>query len=270
MTQPAPDAAATPEPYAAPDPYARVTRGEVDGVRILTLHDPDRRNAIGPDMRDALAAAVAAVADDADARALVVTGAGTAFCAGADLPAVFGGPERPEAQIRRELQHLYRSFLGVADLAIPTIAAVQGPAVGAGLNLAMCCDLRIAGPEATFAATFTRLGLHPGGGCTPFLVRALGAQRALAVLLDGETLTATEAVSEGLALRVAEEPLAEATTLAGRYARLDPDLARDIKRSVRLAEEAGFGPTLEFESWAQASTATKPAIREAVDRLTRR
>ncbi|HLU43470.1 MAG TPA: enoyl-CoA hydratase [Natronosporangium sp.] len=244
-----------------------LTTGDHPGVRILTLTDPDRRNAIGPQMRDELAAAVAEVAADPDARALVVAGAGSAFCAGADLPAVFGGPERPEAEIRRDLQRLYRSFLAVAELSIPTIAAVQGPAVGAGLNLAMCCDLRIAGPEAVFAATFTKLGLHPGGGCTYFLVRALGRQRALEVLLDGGSLTAEQAVARGLALRIEDDPLAAAVAQATRYAALDPELVRDIKRATQLAETAGFEASLEFESWAQASTTTKPAIREAIARL---
>lgn len=247
-----------------------LTTGDHPGVRVLTLTDPDRRNAISPQMRDELAAAVAAVAADTDARALVVAGAGSAFCAGADLPAVFGGPERPVAEIRRDLQRIYRSFLAVAELPIPTIAAVQGPAVGAGLNLAMCCDLRIAGPGAKFAVTFTKLGLHPGGGCTYFLVQALGRQRALEVLLDGGTFDAARAVELGVALRIEDDPLAAALAQATRYAELDPGLAQDIKRATQLADTVGLAATLEFESWAQASTATQPGIRAAIERLTHR
>lgn len=243
--------------------------GEHPGVRVLTLNDPDRRNALGPQLRDDLAAAVAGVATDPDARALVVTGAGTAFCAGADLPAVFGQPKRPQSEIRRDLQRFYRSFLAVGELPIPTVAAVQGPAVGAGLNLAMCCDLRLAGAEATFAATFSRIGLHPGGGCTYFLVRALGRQRAMAVLLHGATLSAAEAAAAGLVLEVVDDPLASATALAARYADLEPELVRDIKRAVQLADQAGFAATLEFESWAQASSATGRRIAEVVARLRR-
>lgn len=246
-----------------------VTSGDHPEVRILTLTDPDRRNAIGAQMRDELAAAVATVAADSDAKALVVTGAGTAFCSGAYLPEVFGAPDRPESQIRSDLQELYRSFLAVAELAIPTIAAVNGPAVGAGLNLAMCCDLRVAAPTASFAATFTRIGLHPGGGCTYFLVRALGPQRALKVLLDGASLDAEQAVAAGLALEVAADPVASATAMATRYAELDPALVRDIKRAVHLADTAGLTASLEFESWAQASTATKEGIRQAVARFSR-
>src|SRR5690242_12438949 len=123
-------------------------------------------------MRADLLEAVTSVREDAAAAALVVTGAGTAFCGGADLPAIFGGSSRPVAALRDELHAVYASFLVLKSLDIPTIAAVQGPAVGAGLNLAMACDIRIAGPDAKFAATFSRIGLHPGGGCTWFLVQA--------------------------------------------------------------------------------------------------
>src|SRR5690606_41895697 len=98
-----------------------LTTGDHPGVRILTLTDPDRRNAIGPQMRDELAAAVAEVAADPDARALVVAGAGSAFCAGADLPAVLGGPARPAAAARRGPPRPYRRLLAVAELPIPTI-----------------------------------------------------------------------------------------------------------------------------------------------------
>ena len=216
-----------------------LTTGDHPGVRILTLTDPDRRNAIGPQMRDELAAAVAEVAADPDARALVVAGAGSAFCAGADLPAVFGGPERPEAEIRRDLQRLYRSFLAVAELSIPTIAAVQGPAVGAGLNLAMCCDLRIAGPEAVFAATFTKLGLHPGGGCTYFLVRALGRQRALRCCWTAAASPRSRRWRGGwrCGSRTIRWPRPWLRPPGTRWI---PELVRDIKRATQLAETAGF------------------------------
>jgi enoyl-CoA hydratase len=235
-----------------------------EGVRLLRLNDPDRRNAISPPLQEELCAAVDAVAADERARALVVTGVGTAFCAGADLAATFGDLGDPVHAVRDRLRRTYDSFLRVRRLAIPTIAAVQGPAVGAGVNLAMSCDLRIAGPRARFGITFTRLGLHPGGGCTYFLVRALGEQRALALLLGGETLTAEEAESYGLVLRVLDDPLAEALTLATRYAALDPGLAADVKRSVAIAAGGSFEATLDFEAWAQASSATKPAVAEAI------
>jgi enoyl-CoA hydratase len=240
-------------------------RLEADGGRrLLTLDDPDRRNALDAAMQRDLAAAIAAVADDRDARALVVTGAGTAFCAGADLPAIFGRPDRPVAELRRELHAVYDSFLRLLALPIPTLAAVQGPAVGAGLNLAMACDLRVAGPGARFSATFTSIGLHPGGGCTWFLVRALGPQRAMALLLDGGTVHGPDAVAAGLALSVEDDPLAAALARADRYAGLEPDLVRDVKTAVQMATRGDFASTLEFESWAQASSSTSPRLREFV------
>lgn len=233
-----------------------------DGVRVITLDDPDRRNILAPELCGDLLAAVQAVLADGGARALVVTGAGSAFCGGADMPAVFGDRDRSVAQLRDDLHEVYRSFLAIRELQIPTIAAVQGPAVGAGLNLAMVCDLRVVGPDASLAATFSRIGLHPGGGCTWFLVRAMGADRALKMLLDGGAVRGADAVAAGVATHFAEDPLEASLALAQRYAAIDGQLVRDIKRAVEIASSASLETTLEFESWAQASSATKDAVHE--------
>ncbi|OLT49011.1 enoyl-CoA hydratase [Saccharomonospora sp. CUA-673] len=238
------------------------------GRWTLTLNDPDRRNCLDEQVCRELGEAIDTVAADADARTLVVTGAGKAFCAGADLPALFGdAAERPVGELRTQLHGVYDSFLRLRRLDIPTIAAVQGAAVGAGLNLAMACDIRIAGPQASFAATFSRIGLHPGGGCTWFLVDALGPQRAMALLLDGGALDADAAVAEGLALETADDAVARAHELAQRWAEHDPALVRDIKTAVGLAGGGDFDATLEFEAWAQASSAGGPKIQEFVDRF---
>ncbi|GAA5042852.1 enoyl-CoA hydratase [Thermocatellispora tengchongensis] len=242
-----------------------------DGVRVITLADPERRNALGERMRDELAAAVQRVRDDSAARALVVGAEGTAFCAGADLPAMFGDAgERPVGELRATLRAYYDAFLAVLALPIPTIAAVQGPAVGAGLNLALCCDIRIAGPGARFAATFTKIGLHPGGGCTWFLTRELGPQRALALMLEGGALSAERALSERVVLSVEPDPLATALGLARSYAALRPALVRDLKRSVRLAAGgADLDAVVEFEAWAQAESATHDEVREFAAKFAR-
>ncbi|MFJ7217855.1 enoyl-CoA hydratase [Amycolatopsis sp. NPDC098790] len=228
------------------------------GVRLLRLADPDRRNALSPALQADLGTALDAVADERP-RALVVTGAGKAFCAGADLSATFGPPGLPVPAVRDRLRATYDSFLRVRRLPIPTIAAVQGAAVGAGVNLALACDVRIVGPRARFGVTFSRLGLHPGGGCTHFLVRALGPQRALSLLLDGATLDAEEAHRAGLVLAIAEDPVAEAVETATRWAELDPGLVADVKRAVTMATDGAFEDVLEFESWAQASSVTTSA-----------
>ncbi len=239
-----------------------------DGVTVLTLTDPDRRNAMDEQMGAELVAATTALRADPAARAVVVTGQGRAFCAGADLPALFGDPQRPVTEIRERLQRYYRAFFSVLELPLPTIAAVNGPAVGAGLNLALACDVRIAGPSAAFGATFTRIGLHPGGGCTWFLVRALGRSRALRTLLLGDTLDAGRAVDWGLAEGPEDDPVAAGVDLARRFAAVEPELARHVKRAVDLAVTTDdLGAVLEYESWAQAASASSPQLQEWVERF---
>ena len=235
----------------------------VGAVHVLTLDDPAKRNAIGRELAAELVARVDALARDADARALVVTGAGTAFCAGADLPDVFG-ELRPTAETRAALRAYYECFLRIRALPFPTFAAVNGPAIGAGLNLALSCDLRLASPAARFGATFTRIGLHPGGGCSHFLVEAIGRQRALRLLLEGGVMDGEEAVRTGLAASLEDDPLAAAVALAEQAASLEPELARDVVQSVGIAARDGFDATLEFESWAQAESTHNPRFREFV------
>jgi enoyl-CoA hydratase len=246
-----------------------LTDGPADGVRILTLNDPDRRNALSPALQDELGAAVDAVSADAAARVLVIAGNGPAFSAGADLPALFGSVDRDVAEIRSGLHAVYDSFLRVRRLAIPTIAAVHGAAVGAGVNLAMSCDVRIAGAAARFGVTFTKLGLHPGGGCTYFLTHALGRQRAMALILDGGVLDADEALRLGLVLEIVDDPLTAAVERAARWAETDPALTCDIKRAVGIAERGDFEATLDLESWAQAASTRSPLLAEAIARFTR-
>lgn len=246
-----------------------LANGPDDGVRVLTLNDPDKRNAMSPQLQADLGDAADAVAADAEARVLVITGNGPGFSAGADLPAVFGQLDRDVSEIRNGLRTIYDSFLRLRRLEIPTIAAVQGAAVGAGVNLAMSCDVRIAGPRARFGITFTKLGLHPGGGCTYFLTQALGRQRALSLILDGGLLDADEALRLGLVLEIADDPLARALETAGRWAAVDPLLARDVKRAVGIAERGSFEETLDFESWAQAASTRSPLLAEAIARFSR-
>lgn len=236
-----------------------------DGVATMTLTDPERRNPMGHEMAEEMIAAVADLADDDAVRALVVTGQGKSFCAGADLPQLFGDIERDVRTIHEELQGYYEAFLAIGRLAFPTIAAVNGAAVGAGLNLALACDVRIAGPQAKFGATFAKIGLHPGGGCTWFLVRAMGASRALATLLLGDPIAAERAVELGLAEGPEEDCVAAATDLAHRFAEVDPALARHIKRAVGIAVDTDdLGAVLEYESWAQASSAKSDQLRQWV------
>jgi enoyl-CoA hydratase len=236
-------------------------------VRTITLNAPERRNALDWPLLDELAAAVQAVADDADAKALVVTGAGKGFCAGANLANLFGDVDRPTDQIRAHLMKVYASFLGIRELTIPTIAAVNGAAVGAGLNVALACDVVVAGPHAGFGPTFAEIGLHPGGGCSWMLTERIGRGRATAALFSGAVIGAEEAGRIGLADEVADDALVAALDLANLYATRETKLMADIKTSVRIAATSDLATSLEFESWSQAESMRNERFRVFMQRF---
>ncbi|GAA5104094.1 enoyl-CoA hydratase [Haloechinothrix salitolerans] len=199
-------------------------------VALITVHDPDRRNALTLPLSADLANAVAEAERDESVHAVVVTGTPPAFCAGADLSAL--GEAKDEG-----LRAIYAGFLAVANCTLPTIAAVGGAAVGAGLNLALAADVRLAGPSARFDARFLKLGLHPGGGMTWMLQRIVGPQTASAMTLFGEILDAETATARGLAHRVVDGDydalVAASVELAQGAAKAPRDLVLDTKRSMR-------------------------------------
>lgn len=171
------------------------------GIAVVTVSDPARRNALTLDLSDRLSRAVAECDRDESVHAIVLTGAPPAFCAGGDLGALAAAGKSGSAT---DLHRIYQAFLTVANASVPTIAAVNGPAVGAGLNLALACDLRLVGPGASFDARFLELGIHPGGGMTWLAHRAVGPAVTAAMTLFGEPLDAGEAVRTGLAYRLVD------------------------------------------------------------------
>ncbi|OCB23096.1 enoyl-CoA hydratase [Mycobacterium malmoense] len=205
-------------------------------IALITVNDPDRRNAVTADMSARLRAAVERAEADPDVHAVVITGAGKAFCAGADLSALgAAGGDKTEAG----LQQLYDGFMAVGACRLPTIAAVNGPAVGAGLNLALAADVRIAGPTALFDARFQKLGLHPGGGATWMLQRTVGPQVARAALLFGMRFDADSAVRHGVALSVADDPVAAAMELAAGPAAAPREVVLATKATMRATASPG-------------------------------
>jgi enoyl-CoA hydratase len=202
-------------------------------VAVITVNDPDRRNAVTDAMSGQLRDAVARAEEDPGVHAVVVTGAGKAFCAGADLSAL-------GAAARDGLERIYAGFMAVGRCTLPTIAAVNGAAVGAGLNLALAADVRIAGPAAVFDPRFQKLGIHPGGGATWMLQRAVGPQVARAALLFGLRFDAEQAVQHGLALQVADDPLAAALLLAAGPAAAPREVVLATKASMRATTIPGF------------------------------
>jgi len=201
-------------------------------VALITINDPERRNAVTAEISAGLRAAVDAAEANTDVHALIVTGAGKAFCAGADLTALGEATEDG-------LRTIYDGFLAVANCTLPTIAAVNGAAVGAGLNLALAADVRIAGPAAIFDPRFQKLGIHPGGGATWMLQRAVGVQAARASLLFGMRFDAEAAVRYGLALDVADDPVAAAKELAAGPAAAPREVVLATKASMRATANPG-------------------------------
>ncbi len=215
-----------------------------DRVALITVNDPDRRNALTDEMSGRLRDAVERAEADPDVHAVVITGAGKAFCAGADLSALgAAGGEAAESG----LQRLYDGFMAVGACRLPTIAAVNGAAVGAGLNLALAADVRIAGPGALFDARFQKLGLHPGGGATWMLQRAVGPQVARAAVLFGIRFDAESAVRYGLALSVADDPVAAALELAAGPAAAPRDVVLATKATMRATASPGSLDTEQHE-----------------------
>ncbi|MGH3634675.1 enoyl-CoA hydratase [Mycobacterium sp.] len=211
-----------------------------DHVALITVNDPDRRNAVTSAMSTQLRGAVERAEADRNVHAVVVTGAGKAFCAGADLSALGEAAEEG-------LLQLYDGFMAVGKCTLPTIAAVNGAAVGAGLNLALAADVRIAGPAALFDARFQRLGLHPGGGATWMLQRAVGPQVARAALLFGMRFDAESAVRHGLALSIADDPVAAAVELAAGPAAAPRDVVLATKATIRATANPGSVDTEQHE-----------------------
>ncbi len=240
-----------------------------DRVATLTVNDPERRNAVTAEISAALRAAVDAAEADPGVHALIVTGAGKAFCAGADLSALGEATEDG-------LMAIYDGFLAVANCALPTIAAVNGAAVGAGLNLALAADVRIAGPAALFDPRFQKLGIHPGGGATWMLHRAVGPQVARASLLFGMRFDAESAVRHGLALEMADDPVAAARELAAGPAGAPREVVLATKASMRATANPGLVDSdqhriaVHTELGPQATSILSPAFAERLASAKRR
>jgi enoyl-CoA hydratase len=238
-------------------------------VALITVNDPERRNAVTAEISAALRAAVDAAEANTDVHALIVTGAGKAFCAGADLTALGEATEDG-------LRTIYDGFLAVANCTLPTIAAVNGAAVGAGLNLALAADVRIAGPAALFDPRFQKLGIHPGGGATWMLQRAVGVQAARASLLFGMRFDAEAAVRYGLALEVADDPVAAAKDLAAGPAAAPREVVLATKASMRATANPGsidrdqHSIAVDTELKPQAASILSPEFAERLAAAKRR
>jgi len=236
-------------PTTSPTDGETIRLDTADGVLTITLNRPEALNALSSAMRRELIAAFRSAARDDAVRAVVLTGAGRGFCSGADLR---GGPG--EREFRRVLTAEYNPLVSaIRSIPKPVVAAVNGVAAGAGVSLALACDLVLAAEEARFVLAFSRIGLVPDSGLTRTLVRALGRHRAAAIILLDEPIPAAEAADAGLVTRVvpAADLADAAAKVAGKLAAGPTRAIGFAKRLIAAAEQDDLAESLADEAGYQ-------------------
>jgi enoyl-CoA hydratase len=250
-----------------------VLRARDGDVVTLSFNDPARLNAMTQAMGEAFAAAVAELAADTSLRSVVLTGVGRAFSAGGDLAMIearaaqgAAGGASGRGAIRDGMRAFYELFLRVRELPCPTVAAIHGAAIGAGLCVALGCDVRVAAADAKLSLNFTQLGLHPGMGATWTLPRLVGSARAAEILFSSRVLSGSEAAAIGLVNRAvaAAEVLPTARALAAEFAAAAPQAVRGVKRSLRASEQASLAEQLACEAAEQAACFESRDVHEGL------
>jgi enoyl-CoA hydratase len=242
---------------------ALVLTDVADGVATLTLNNPDERNSLNGAMVEEIVSAMDAIEADESVGAVVVTGAPPAFCAGANL----GNLAKADGS---SLGSVYEGFLRIARSPLPTIAAVNGTAVGAGMNLALGCDVRIAARRARFDTRFLQIGLHPGGGHTWMMRRLVGPQTTMAAVVFGEVLDGAEAERVGLVYRCVDDDalLTAANEIAARAASAPRELAIVTKATIRdMADVADHPAAVARELEPQLWSTRQPWFAERLAAL---
>jgi 2-(1,2-epoxy-1,2-dihydrophenyl)acetyl-CoA isomerase len=239
-----------------------------NGVATLTLNRPAQRNAIDSAMREALLQRLDALRSDASVRAVVLTGAGGAFCAGGDLRGI-AAAQLDAAGWRTRMHDAQRPIRALLALEQPVIAAVDGPAFGAGFSLALTADIVIASTRARFCLAFMRLGLVPDLGALYTLPRVVGVQRAKELMLSAREVAADEALRLGIAMELAapERVLPRAQAIARSFGGASPLAAGLVKRALGAAPGASLDTMLGIEADAQALCVGSDAHRAAIQRF---
>ena len=239
-----------------------------DRIATLTLNRPERLNALGDTLREELYDAVATSAADPNVRVLVITGAGRGFCSGGDVKAMSERDQTGQAPsaIERLSPMRDRIVLALRDCPKPVIAAVNGAAAGAGMNLALACDMRIASTAAKFSQAFVKRGLAPDWGGTWFLPRIAGTAKACELIFAGETIDAAEALRLGIvnAIAAPEDLMNEAYTLARKIAAGPPVAIQLAKRAIYHNQDVDLRAGLEFETFAQGICKETEDAKEGV------
>lgn len=251
-------------------PELNTMRIEIEGeIGTLTLDRPDAFNAMSPELIGELTVAMAWLADRAQLRALIVTGAGKAFCAGGDVNWFRDGIEDQaelSADVRRGADVLHQAIVDLRRIPYPVICAVNGPAAGAGLSLALACDVRIASEKAFFAPAYGRIGASPDGGMTYFLPRVVGPSRALEILLEDPNMNAADALAEKIVSAVvpADELTAQARAKAEKLAAMAPHYVKMAKRLCAVSLDNDIAEHLQLERHGIADSMATEDLRDGV------
>jgi enoyl-CoA hydratase/carnithine racemase len=228
-----------------------ITSSTTDRVTTITLNRPDKLNAFAGTMREELLDALRGAAADAQCRVVVLTGAGRAFCAGGDVEYMSGLQKAKDEVSFRKLLDAGRAVVTtIVSMEKPVIASVNGVAAGAGCNLALACDYRIASDGAKVGATFVKIGIHPDWGGTWLLPRIVGRSRALEMMMTGRMVEAPEALAIGMIDRVvpSAELAAETAALANAIAAGPPLAIAGIKRALNASERNELAAQIDLES----------------------
>jgi len=245
-----------------------------DGIAVLTMNDPASRNAMSVSMMDALELQCSEINTRNDIRVVILTGAGDSFSAGGNVhdmtqrKGIFASEDALWAQ-EINLKQVHKIPRAVYGLEAPTIAAVNGHAIGGGCDVAMMCDIRIASTRAVFSESFLRVGLLPGDGGAWFLPRAVGLSRAMEMALTCDFVDAATAEKIGLVSRTvsADRLMAEARSLASRIARHPPEMTKMTKRLVHFGHDASLADTLNMTAAMQGIAQTSEPHRAAARQL---
>lgn len=245
--------------------FLRVERPS-PGVALITLDDPARRNVMSDEMTASWVRAIDGLSTDADLRAVVVTGAGTSYCSGGDIGWIASEPDATVDHLRTRMIAFYRAWLSIRKLEVPTIAAINGHAIGAGLCLALACDLRFAAVGAKMGAPFVKLGLHPGMAATHLFPDVVGEAAARDLLLTGRIVDAEEARHLQLVSRVFSDEtfLDEALAVAIGIAETAPIASRYTKLTLAGARHPDIDSALQWEALAQPVTLATADLQEGI------
>jgi 2-(1,2-epoxy-1,2-dihydrophenyl)acetyl-CoA isomerase len=253
-------------------PEMETMRLEIDGdIGTLTLDRPETFNAMSPQMILEMMTVFGWLADRSGLRALVVTGDGPAFCSGGDVNTFKDGVNAEEidlpSEVRRGAEALHNAIVDLRRIPFPVIAAVNGPAAGAGFSLALACDIRISSESAFFACAYGRIGASPDGGMTYFLPRIVGPSRALELLLEDPNMTPQQALEERIVSAVvpAEELQAAARERAEKLAKKAPFYVRKAKELAGVSIENSLTEHLQLERHGIADSMATEDLRVGVE-----